>query len=189
MDWWKRRQAMSEQSLKPGWKWVKFADVIINSTKATKDYEADGFTRYIIGKHIPQDGRITEWNPVGDGEFGLRIRTKVSAGDVICTTRGLNFGLPLPSSTVSLLTPTLFSARRTRLPFCRASSRPSPVLMTFRNIFDEIFEVRQICLSTGLTLPTMNSPCRRWMSSVRDRHVPKKSPRQTVWLYLLSVPL
>lgn len=75
--------------LKPGWKRVKLGDVAINSTAATKDHEADGFTRYIIGKHIPEDGgRITTWNPVGDAEFGSRIRTMVRAGDVICTTRG-----------------------------------------------------------------------------------------------------
>jgi type I restriction enzyme, S subunit len=74
---------------KPGWKRVKLGEVAINSTAATKDHEADGFTRYIIGKHIPDDGgRITTWNPVGDAEFGSRIRTVVAAGDVICTTRG-----------------------------------------------------------------------------------------------------
>ncbi len=70
------------------WKRVRFGDVVENSTAATKDYKADGFTRYIIGKHIPQDGRVTDWNPVDDGEFGSRIRTIVRAGDVICTTRG-----------------------------------------------------------------------------------------------------
>lgn len=75
--------------LKPGWKRVKLGQVAINSTAATKDHEADGFTRYIIGKHIPEDGeRIISWNSVGDAEFGSRIRTMVRTGDVICTTRG-----------------------------------------------------------------------------------------------------
>ncbi|MCB9576940.1 MAG: restriction endonuclease subunit S [Polyangiaceae bacterium] len=73
---------------KKSWQRVKLGDVVTNSTAATKDYEADGFSRYIIGKHIPEDGRISEWSPVGDGDFGSRIRTIVRAGDVICTTRG-----------------------------------------------------------------------------------------------------
>lgn len=70
------------------WKRVTLGDVAINSTAATKDHVSDGYTRYIIGKHIPEDGRVTSWNPVGDAEFGSRIRTMVQAGDVICTTRG-----------------------------------------------------------------------------------------------------
>lgn len=73
---------------KKSWQRVKLGDVVTDSTAATKDYEADGFSRYIIGKHIPEDGRISEWSPVGDGDFGSRIRTIVRAGDVICTTRG-----------------------------------------------------------------------------------------------------
>jgi type I restriction enzyme S subunit len=80
---------MGEGMFKPGWRRVTLGEVAINSTVATKDYEADGYTRYIIGKHIPEDGgRVTSWNPVGDAEFGSRIRTIVRAGDVICTTRG-----------------------------------------------------------------------------------------------------
>jgi len=75
----------------PSSKWprVKLGQVAINSTIASKDHEADEHTRYIIGKHIPEDGsRITTWNPVGDAEFGSRIRTIVRKGDVVCTSRG-----------------------------------------------------------------------------------------------------
>ena len=75
--------------VKSRWKRVKLGQAVINSSAATKDHEADGFTRYIIGKHIPEDGgHINSWNPVGDAEFGSRIRTMVRKGDVICTTRG-----------------------------------------------------------------------------------------------------
>jgi type I restriction enzyme, S subunit len=71
------------------WRKVKFGDFVLNSTHASRDPIADGFTRYIIGKHIPSDGgRIVTWNPVGDGDFGSRIRTIVRSGDIICTTRG-----------------------------------------------------------------------------------------------------
>lgn len=44
------------RKLKPGWKRVMLGDVVLNSTVATRDYEADGFAKYIIGKHIPEDG-------------------------------------------------------------------------------------------------------------------------------------
>jgi type I restriction enzyme, S subunit len=68
---------------------VKFGDVAINSTTVSKDPEAEGFDRYIIGKHIPENAdRIETWGPVGDSDFGPRIRTIFQPGDVICTTRG-----------------------------------------------------------------------------------------------------
>lgn len=68
---------------------VALGDVAINSTVATQTPETDGFTRYIIGKHIPGNGsKITKWNEVGDGEFGSRIRTIIKSGDIVCTTRG-----------------------------------------------------------------------------------------------------
>lgn len=71
--------------LETTWGTVKFGEVVVNSTKATRDFEADGFTRYIIGEHIPPEGgRITAWNPIGDAGFGSRIRTIIRTGDVVC---------------------------------------------------------------------------------------------------------
>lgn len=85
-------------NLKPGWKRVKLGQVAINSTVATKDWASDRFERYIIGKHIPDDGSpIRTWNPVGDAEFGSRIRTIFRAGDVICTTRGPKLKVAVPN--------------------------------------------------------------------------------------------
>ncbi len=53
------------------------------------DPVAEGFDRYIIGKHIPADEScITTWNEVGDSDFGPRIRTIFEPGDILCTTRG-----------------------------------------------------------------------------------------------------
>lgn len=76
---------------------VRLGEVAINSTAATKDPEGEGFTRYVIGKHIPADGgRITAWNPIGDAEFGSRIRTIFRAGDIICTTRGPHLKVAVP---------------------------------------------------------------------------------------------
>jgi restriction endonuclease S subunit len=70
---------------------VAFGDFALNSTEVSIAPKEEGFERYIIGKHIPLDGpRVTSWNPIGDFEFGPRIRTIFRPGDVICTTRGPN---------------------------------------------------------------------------------------------------
>jgi type I restriction enzyme, S subunit len=83
--------------LRTEWRLVKLGDVAINWTLATKDPVTDGFTRYVIGKHIPSEGRrITTWNSVGDAEFGSRIRTIFRSGDVICTTRGPYLKVAVP---------------------------------------------------------------------------------------------
>ena len=82
---------------KCGWKRVKLGEVATNSTVATKDWAKDGFERYIIGKHIPEDGSpIRTSNPVGDAEFGSRIRTIFRVGDIICTTRGPKLKIAVP---------------------------------------------------------------------------------------------
>ena len=76
--------------LRPDWRKVALGEVAANSTRATKDPLGDGFERYIVGKDIPPNGRVTTWSPVGDGLFGSRIRTIVEEGDILCTTRGPN---------------------------------------------------------------------------------------------------
>lgn len=82
---------------KPGWRRVKLGQVALNTTAATKDPVGEGYERYIIGKHIPEDGSpIKTWNPVGDAEFGSRIRTMFRVGDVICTTRGPKLKVAVP---------------------------------------------------------------------------------------------
>ena len=55
----------------------------------SRDPAGEGFTRYIIGKHIDENRpRVESWGDVGDPDFGPRIRTIFLPGDVICTTRG-----------------------------------------------------------------------------------------------------
>lgn len=57
---------MSE--LKPGWKKVKFGDVVQLSKTKSKDPEADGLTRYVGLEHlVPEDLRIRSWGDVADG--------------------------------------------------------------------------------------------------------------------------
>lgn len=75
--------------LSSGWRRVKFGDVAINSTVVSVNPESEGFDRYILGKHIPEHSdRVETWGPVGDSDFGPRIRTIFQPDDVICTTRG-----------------------------------------------------------------------------------------------------
>ena len=81
---------MSTDKLPDGWTRVKLGDVAVNSTAVSSDPVEDGYERYVLGKDIPDGGTIETWGEVGDGHFGSRIRTRIEAGDVICTTRGPN---------------------------------------------------------------------------------------------------
>jgi len=57
---------MSE--LKPGWKMVKFGDVVKNANLVERDPEANGVERIVGLEHIdPENLHIRRWNSVGDG--------------------------------------------------------------------------------------------------------------------------
>jgi len=72
-----------------GWSHIRFGDVVLNSTAVSRDPSGEGFTRYIIGKHINENQpKVESWGDVGDPDFGPRIRTIFLPGDIICTTRG-----------------------------------------------------------------------------------------------------
>lgn len=61
---------MSERNktLKPGWRWVKFGDVVHLSKARSQDPLADGIERYVGLEHIePGDLRIRSWGSVADG--------------------------------------------------------------------------------------------------------------------------
>lgn len=60
---------MSEvKSLKPGWKRMKFGDVVQLSKARSKDPLADGIERYVGLEHLePGDLRIRSWGNVADG--------------------------------------------------------------------------------------------------------------------------
>ena len=61
---------MPEQSvnLKPGWRRVKFGDVVRLSKARSQDPLADGFERYVGLEHLePGDLRIRSWGNVADG--------------------------------------------------------------------------------------------------------------------------
>lgn len=59
---------MIERDLKPGWRRVKFGDVVRLSKARSKDPRADGIERYVGLEHLePGDLRIRRWGSVADG--------------------------------------------------------------------------------------------------------------------------
>jgi len=59
---------MSAQSLKPGWKMVKFGEVVKNANLVERDPEANGIERIVGLEHIdPENLHIRRWNSVEDG--------------------------------------------------------------------------------------------------------------------------
>ncbi|WP_244914637.1 restriction endonuclease subunit S [Pandoraea apista] len=59
---------MNRKSLKPGWRLVKFGDVVRLSKARSQDPLADGIERYVGLEHLePGDLRIRNWGNVADG--------------------------------------------------------------------------------------------------------------------------
>lgn len=59
---------MKNESLKPGWRQVKFGDVVRLSKARSQDPLADGIERYVGLEHLePGDLRIRSWGSVADG--------------------------------------------------------------------------------------------------------------------------
>ena len=59
---------MSKKTLKPGWRRVKFGDVVRLSKARSQDPLADGIERYVGLEHLePGDLRIRSWGSVADG--------------------------------------------------------------------------------------------------------------------------
>ena len=59
---------MTDKTLKPGWRRVKFGDVVRLSKARSQDPLTDGFDRYVGLEHLePGDLRIRSWGNVADG--------------------------------------------------------------------------------------------------------------------------
>ncbi|KUL20602.1 restriction endonuclease subunit S [Chlorobium limicola] len=59
---------MNTQSLKPGWKIVKFGDVVKNANLVERDPEANGVERIVGLEHIdPENLHIRRWSAFADG--------------------------------------------------------------------------------------------------------------------------
>lgn len=68
---------MSERRLKPGWRWVKFGDVVRLSRERCADPAAAGLERYVGLENLDtQDLRIRRWGSVAEGTtFTNRFRS------------------------------------------------------------------------------------------------------------------
>jgi len=59
---------MSTQSLKPGWKMVKFGEVVKNANLVEREPEANGVEKIVGLEHIdPENLHVRRWNSVVDG--------------------------------------------------------------------------------------------------------------------------
>lgn len=78
---------MSEQTLKPGWKRVKFGDVV-RQVKDKVDVESSGLDRYIAGEHMDTDDlRIRRWGTIDDGYLGPAFHMRFKPGQVLYGSR------------------------------------------------------------------------------------------------------
>lgn len=78
---------MSERTLKPGWTWVKFGDVV-RQVKDKVDVEASGLDRYIAGEHMDTDDlRIRRWGTIDDGYLGPAFHMRFKPGQVLYGSR------------------------------------------------------------------------------------------------------
>ena len=59
---------MTGSQLKPGWKMVKFGEVVKNANLVERDPEANDIKRIVGLEHIdPENLHIRRWNSVADG--------------------------------------------------------------------------------------------------------------------------
>lgn len=74
-------------SLKPGWRRVKFGDVV-RQVKDRVDPETSGIERYIAGEHMDTDDlRLRRWGDVGEGYLGPAFHMRFRPGHVLYGSR------------------------------------------------------------------------------------------------------
>lgn len=73
--------------LKPGWRQVKFGDVV-RQVKEKADPKTSGLDRYIAGDHMGTDDlRIRRWGEVGSGYLGPAFHMRFRPGQVLYGSR------------------------------------------------------------------------------------------------------
>lgn len=78
---------MSNKTLKPGWRWVKFGDVV-RQCKEKADPETSGLERYIAGDHMDTDDlRLRRWGEIGSGYLGPAFHMHFKPGQVLYGSR------------------------------------------------------------------------------------------------------
>lgn len=78
---------MKNESLKPGWRLVKFGDVV-KQCKEKADPETSGLERYIAGDHMDTDDlRLRRWGKIGSGYLGPAFHMRFKPGQVLYGSR------------------------------------------------------------------------------------------------------
>ncbi|MCE1241555.1 MAG: restriction endonuclease subunit S [Azonexaceae bacterium] len=77
----------NSKTLKPGWHWVKFGDVV-RQCKEKADPETSGLERYIAGDHMDTDDlRLRRWGEIGSGYLGPAFHMRFKPGQVLYGSR------------------------------------------------------------------------------------------------------
>lgn len=77
----------NNKALKPGWRWVKFGDVV-RQCKEKADPETSGLERYIAGDHMDTDDlRLRRWGEIGSGYLGPAFHMRFKPGQVLYGSR------------------------------------------------------------------------------------------------------
>lgn len=78
---------MIERDLKPGWRRVKFGDVV-RQCKEKTDPETSGLERYIAGDHMDTDDlRLRRWGEIGSGYLGPAFHMRFKPGQILYGSR------------------------------------------------------------------------------------------------------
>ncbi|OAX87921.1 restriction endonuclease [Xanthomonas nasturtii] len=78
---------MRNKTLKSGWRWVQFGDVV-RQCKKKADPETSGLERYIAGDHMDTDDlRLRRWGEIGSGYLGPAFHMRFKPGQVLYGSR------------------------------------------------------------------------------------------------------
>lgn len=78
---------MIKRDLKPGWRRVKFGDVV-RQCKEKANPETSGLERYIAGEHMDTDDlRLRRWGEIGSGYLGPAFHMRFKPGQVLYGSR------------------------------------------------------------------------------------------------------
>lgn len=79
---------MNNQSLKPGWKKVRFGDVVHQIKDRVTNLETCGLTEYTRGEHFePGNLRLIGRSKLGDGQHGSAFHMRFRKGDIVYVSR------------------------------------------------------------------------------------------------------
>lgn len=77
----------NNKTLKPGWRWVRFGDVVRQS-KEKADPDTSGLERYVAGDHMDTDDlRLRRWGEIGSGYLGPAFHMRFKPGQVLYGSR------------------------------------------------------------------------------------------------------